>query len=162
MPGQRYSGRYNFGSEGAAGYDALQEELMRRDLARRQALLDERAQQEEEENRRIRSADLKLRQDREARDAAEQRETRTNLEHERDFRRASTISENALPGDPVDAETKALLDSPVRIAPAVRPSLPRFHPSAYQAMVNAKQPGAITGSTVDEILESIGRYRRSR
>ena len=32
----------------------------------------------------------------------------------------------------------------------------------YQAMVNAKRPGTITGTTVDEILASIARYRGSR
>lgn len=32
----------------------------------------------------------------------------------------------------------------------------------YKALVNAKQPGAITGETVDEILASIARYRGAR
>jgi len=32
----------------------------------------------------------------------------------------------------------------------------------YQAMVNAKQPGAITGATVDEILASIAKHRSQK
>lgn len=101
--------RYEFTSPGAAGYNALEEFLIRRDLQQRQAWLDKLAMKAEEDRRLERAARLKIDQDREARIAEDNAATRKALEDERRFRRATTISENALPGDPVDDATATLL-----------------------------------------------------
>lgn len=89
--------------------NAIEEFFVQRELEKRQAMLDERARQEEEDMRRHRAVQLKIEQDREARIAEAQRAAQSELAHQREFGRATAIAENALPDDEYDPDTAALL-----------------------------------------------------
>jgi hypothetical protein len=101
--------RYDFVSPGALAGNAIQEFLIRRALEERQARMDQMAAERQKADIGLRESDLGLRREQEARIAEAQRQQQGNLEQEREFRRASTLAENAMPGDPVDADTQAML-----------------------------------------------------
>lgn len=92
------AGRFDFTSPGAAMSGALEKFLYQR----------LKEQQDAEENSRA-NARLTLEQQREGRANELQRQQASDLENERQFRRATVISQNALPDDEVDPETEAML-----------------------------------------------------
>ena len=100
-----------FVSEGAAAGQAIRAFLLEQEQLRRQALLDEFARQKEANDVTQSEEDRKLRREAEARAAADSKATRDALENEREFRRATTIADNALPGDAVDEATRKLLEA---------------------------------------------------
>lgn len=104
-------GRYNFTSTGAAGGNAIQAFLVQRALQERQLQLDAQAKQQQEAENAQRERELALRQQQEQRMAADASANRTALEGERDFRRATTMSVNALPDDPLSPEDAAFLQA---------------------------------------------------
>lgn len=99
----------DFTSPGASANDAITKFLIQRALYQRQQMLDAQSHDEKLKADDIASGDLKLRQGQEARIAGAQAETIKDAENQRNFTRANTISENALPGDAVDDPTRSLL-----------------------------------------------------
>jgi hypothetical protein len=109
-------GRYGFVSPGAMAGNAIQEFLMQRALHERQAMLDQQNQQERARNNEqqdrglgLQERQLALSQQQEARVAEAQAHAEKDAENQRQFSRATTISENAMPGDQADEQTRALL-----------------------------------------------------
>lgn len=103
-------GRYGFTSSGAAGGNAIVQFLMQRAMQQRQASQDAVAQQEREQQAKEHAAELELRKGQERRIAEAQKATMDDLANQREFGRATTISENAMPGDPADETTRGLLE----------------------------------------------------
>lgn len=101
--------RYGFTGTGAMAGNAIQEFLMRREQENQRRILQELAQQQQAEENRQRQADLALRQQSEARVGAYQTAQLDDLSNQREFTRATTLSENAMPGDGVDDPTRELL-----------------------------------------------------
>ena len=101
--------RYDFTSPGAAAGNAIQQFLMQRFVQQRQAQMDALARQAQEEEQKQKAAELELRTGQERRIADAQKAQMADVENERAFRRAGTIADRALPGDPVDAPTRELL-----------------------------------------------------
>jgi hypothetical protein len=99
------AGRYNFVSPGAAAGDALQQFLLERDRRRRQQVEEELRRQQEERLQQQMELQAK---DREIA-AEDRRNAQGNLEHERDFRRATTVATVGLPGL-LDERTAESLD----------------------------------------------------
>lgn len=91
-----------FVSPGAMAGNAIQDFLAQRELQNRQRMIDELMQQKQAADLDYRNRDLAQR-------TSQQQENQANLEHERGFRRATTLSQQALPGDPVDAATRELM-----------------------------------------------------
>lgn len=102
--------RYGFTSVGAAGGNAIQQFLVQRALQQRQMQMDAIAQQQREEQTKQHAADLELRTGQERRIAQAQQAQMEDLANQREFGRATTISENAMPGDVADETTRALLE----------------------------------------------------
>lgn len=100
-------GRYGFSGGGAQ--QAIQDFLVQREMQQRQQEQDARAQQVQEQDHQQKLADLKLRQEQEKRAAEAQKTTQAELANEREFRKATTIQQNALPGDAVDAPTNEMM-----------------------------------------------------
>ena len=103
-------GSYNFTSPGAAGANAIQQFLVQRAMQQRQAMLDALAQQAQAEEQKKAAAELELRTGQERRMAEAQKAQIEDLANQREFGRASSIAENAMPGDPADDQTRALLE----------------------------------------------------
>ena len=101
--------RYDFVSPGAAAAQSIQQFLVQRALAERQAMLDAATQRQQQEQEQRQRAQLDLQQRQETRVAADSLATRQALQGERDFRRATTIANAALPDDPADQATRDLL-----------------------------------------------------
>jgi hypothetical protein len=136
--------RYDFVSPGAMAGGALQAFLVQRALAERQAMMDKLAAERQKADIGLRSGDLNLRQQQEARIAEAQAQQQKDLEQEREFRRASTISENALPGDPIGDDTRAVLErqgygGTMRTLPAQPAS------EGYGVLESLEQPAPGTG-----------------
>lgn len=106
MPGGRYGGS---GFVGGMAGNAIQEFLVQRELQNRQRQMDEMAAQRQAAEIAQRDEQLRLQREQEARIAAAQGQQQKDLETERGFRRATAIASNALPDDPVDAQTQSLL-----------------------------------------------------
>jgi hypothetical protein len=102
---------FDFQSPGAAASAALRAFLLQREQQRRQDFLDSLTADKQASDAAFRNDDLKLRQQQESRTAAAQQQQIADAEAERQFRRASTIAENALPDDPTDESTADLLRS---------------------------------------------------
>lgn len=100
----------NFVSPGGMAGNAIEQFLMQRAMLERQQQLDALMRQKQEEDTSLRTGDLALRQSQELRQADAQKQAAADLEKERQFRRANTISDNALPGDTVDDATRQLLE----------------------------------------------------
>lgn len=98
-----------FTSGGAEASNAIQKFLMERAVQQRQAQLDALDKQKQQQDEARMADDLKLRQQQEQRVAEQQKATLADAENQRQFSRANTIAENALPGDAVDASTQQLL-----------------------------------------------------
>lgn len=98
--------RYNFVSPGASAGKAIEEFFIQQALQQRQAMLDDAAQQKQADEVRQRDEQLRLQREQEARIAKAQADSNADLDTEREFRRASTIHTNALPGvlDPGTAD----------------------------------------------------------
>jgi hypothetical protein len=101
--------RYDFTSPGALAGNAIQEFLIRRALEERQARMDKLVAEKQSADIGLRAGDLGLRREQEARIAQAQQQAQQDLEHQREFGRATTIAENAIPGDPTDEATYQLL-----------------------------------------------------
>jgi hypothetical protein len=108
--------RYGFTNPGANAGNAIQQFLMQQMLMERERLEQERAAREEAarmqqqaEQRKMAQQQLELQQQQEQRIAAAQQQQQADLENERNFRRATTIADSAMPGDAVDAQTAELL-----------------------------------------------------
>lgn len=99
----------NFVSGGAAAQNAITEFLLRRAMEARQAQQDALAKQQQADEVRLREGDLSLRRAQEARQATMQKATLDDLAHQREFNRATTIAENAMPGDAADEQTAGLM-----------------------------------------------------
>lgn len=100
-------GRYGFSGGGAQ--QAIQEFLVQRALQQRQAQQDARAQQEQERQATQQAEELKLRQEQEKRAAEFQKTQTADLQNQREFTKATTIANAALPGDAVDQPTREML-----------------------------------------------------
>jgi hypothetical protein len=98
-----------FVSPGAMAGNAIQQFLMQREEENRQRMIAALLQKKQEEDTARQAAELELRKTTESRIAADADANRTALEQEREFRRAGTIAENAIPDDPTDAATADLL-----------------------------------------------------
>jgi hypothetical protein len=103
-------GRYGFTSPGALAGNAIQQFLMQREMAQRQAMLDQIAAQTQAEEQKRATAELELRTGQERRMADAQKAQIDDLANQREFGRATTIAENAMPHDPADEQTRALLE----------------------------------------------------
>lgn len=99
----------NFISPGAAAGNAIREQMLMRLKLERQAELDAQAKAEQEAQRQQQAAELAFRREQEARVAQTQQAQIEDLANQREFSRASTIAENAMPNDPADADTQAML-----------------------------------------------------
>lgn len=113
-----------FVSPGGMAGSAIQEFLMQRELMNRQRLLDELAQKSQADNVRIAEGELQRRTEQNQLQAETQRQAQADLAVEREFRRAGTIDQTAMPGDVLDPETAAMLErqgfgSRVRKVPGV-------------------------------------------
>lgn len=102
-------GRYGFTSPGGMAGNAIQEFLMQRAMQERQMQMDALAKRAQEAEIGQRDQQMALQRQQEERIAQAQRQQQSDLEQERRFRRAGTIAENALPDDPVDDATRALM-----------------------------------------------------
>jgi hypothetical protein len=102
--------RYDFVSPGAMAGNAIQQFLMQRAMEERQARMDQLAAERQSAEIGQREADLGLRRQQEARIAEAQAQQQKDLEQEREFRRASVLAENAIPGDPIDPDTKGVME----------------------------------------------------
>lgn len=102
-------GRYDFVSPGAMGNDAIQKFLVQRAMEQRQAQLDALAKEEQTAQLAQQAEHLKLQQAQEKRLAEQQKTQQEDLRGQREFAKATTIANSALPGDPVDAPTRELL-----------------------------------------------------
>lgn len=98
-----------FTSVGASAANALQEFLRQRELQNRQRLMDELAVKEQEATLGLRRGDLDLRRQQDARIEQERTDAARALETERGFRRATTIADNAMPGDVADDTTASVM-----------------------------------------------------
>jgi hypothetical protein len=137
-------GKYDFVSVGAAGGNALEQFFIKRALEERQQMLDAQNRQKNAADIRQRDEQLRLQRDQEARQAEAQKAAQQNLEQEREFRRASTISENALPGDEYDAPTADILKrqgfgNQLKTLPGAPASL------GFGVLEQAEQPAEGTG-----------------
>ncbi len=99
-------GRYNFTSPGANAANAIEEFLLRRAMEARAEQELEMQRQSEAAQIGQRDADLDLRRQQEARIERERQDAAASLETERQFRRASTVADNLMPGvlDPGTAD----------------------------------------------------------
>ncbi len=105
-----------FQSPGGNAQQAIQQFLIQRAMLERQRKLDELQQQAQEQELAQRAQqmqqqteELKLRQQQEKRMGEQQKTQQADLENQREFTKASTIANQSLPNDPVDAETVSLL-----------------------------------------------------
>jgi hypothetical protein len=110
--------RYGFTSPGASAQSALQAFLLQQAEQDRQRMLDDLTRQQTEagirrgeEQIRLSSSEQGLQRQRERRIDADADANRASLQGERDFRRAGVIASSALPDDPIDADTRALLEA---------------------------------------------------
>jgi hypothetical protein len=103
------AGQYGFVSPGAMARNAIEEELLNRAALQRQAMLDKLTAEQQQGQADRAQQQLMVEAERERRIAEQDRQTQANLEDEREFRRASTIAESALPEDPIDEFTAELL-----------------------------------------------------
>lgn len=101
--------RYNFGSVGAAGYNAIEEFLVKRALEEREQAATAHKQRQDQEAADRAQQQLMLQAEQERRIAEAQKNAQADLEQEREFRRATTIVDNSLPNDQVDEATASLL-----------------------------------------------------
>lgn len=109
-------GRYDFKSVGGEAGNAIQAFIIQRAIQARQQQQDAVAKQERDDQAKRQADDLKLRQDAqllrratEEREAGAQRNQQDDLANQREFTRATTIADRAMPGDVADPETAALL-----------------------------------------------------
>jgi len=101
--------RYDFRSPGADAGNAIQQFLVQRKMEERQRMLDAAAMEKQNADIQRQSEAIAV-QRQQVEESARLRElTQTGLDDERLFRRATTIAGNALPGDPVDEQTAAML-----------------------------------------------------
>lgn len=103
-------GRYGFVGVGGLAGDAITQFLMQRELENRQRMMDELTQQKTAAGINAQQEELAFRREQEGRIADAQRQAQDDLANQREFTRAGTITENALPGDPADAATRAILE----------------------------------------------------
>src|SRR6185503_15237585 len=92
------------------GGNAILKFLVQREMLNRQAMIDAYTRQAQEDEQKQKAADLELRTAQERRIAEAQKAAQADLEIEREFRRATTLAENAMPGDPADEPARALLE----------------------------------------------------
>jgi hypothetical protein len=103
------AGQFGFRSPGASASNAIAEFLMQRAMQNRQQMLDELTRQDKLHDNQAQDQQLLLQRDQENRVAEAQHRAQSDLEQEREFRRAGTIADNALPDDAVDEDTRKLL-----------------------------------------------------
>lgn len=102
-------GRYGFTSPGADAGQAIQQFLVQRAMQQRQAEMDARAQEREAAQLAHQGEELKLQQAQEKRAAEAQKTQTADLQNQREFTKATTIANAALPGDAVDQPTREML-----------------------------------------------------
>jgi hypothetical protein len=101
--------RFYAPSAGVGMANAIEEFFVKRALEERQQMLDAQNRQKNAADIRQRDERLRLDRGREEREAAAQKAAQEDLAKQREFQRANTIAENALPGDEYDTETADLL-----------------------------------------------------
>lgn len=102
-------GAPRFVSPGALFQNAIAQLFQQRAEEERRAITEEAERQRQAEQLKLQQGNLDLQRQQEARIAEAQRAAQADIENQRAFTRASTIAENAMPGDAVDETTAALL-----------------------------------------------------
>lgn len=104
-------GRYNFQSTGGNAGNAIQAFLMQREQENQAQMRQRFLEEQQAEELRQREEQIQLQRQQEERIGKDSEANRNALENQRQFGRATTIAENALPDDAVDDATRKLLEA---------------------------------------------------